>query len=68
MMSADVTREEALREADETLERMLQSGDEKVFGEARRPDGTIDIPRLVAAAIRARERLADWIMANKPVK
>ena len=63
-----MTREEALREADDTIEKLLQSGDEKLFAEARRADGSVDVDRLAAAAMKTRERLADWIMANKEPK
>jgi hypothetical protein len=59
-----VSREEALKLADAELERLLRSGDQQVFEAARGSDGRIDQARIVAAAIRARERLADKIMAE----
>jgi hypothetical protein len=60
-----MTREEALRQADETLEALIKSGDEAIFAEATGPDGRVDTMKVALAAMRARERLADKIMSGE---
>lgn len=57
-----MTRAEALKEADDALTALIASGDEAIFKEVTRPDGTVDQVKLVTAALRARERLADSIL------
>lgn len=57
-----MTRAEALKQADDTLTALIASGDEEIFKEVTRPDGTVDQVLLVASALRARERLADSIL------
>ena len=59
-----MTRAEALKQADDTLTALIASGDEEIFKEVTRPDGTVDHVMLVAAALRARERLADSILLD----
>jgi hypothetical protein len=57
-----MTRGEALAEADRLLDGLIRSGDEAIYKAARLPDGSVDQEALVAAALRARERLADKLM------
>ncbi len=57
-------RTEALRLADEYLERLIASGDAAIFEAARGPDGTVDTSKIAAGAMRARERLADEFIAE----
>jgi hypothetical protein len=57
-----MTREEALKEADAVLERLLASGDEQIFKAATDAGGKVNYVKLVHACIRARERIADKIM------
>jgi hypothetical protein len=62
-----MTREEALKLAEDILEDVLRSGEGAVFDAARRSDGTIDQAKIVVAAVRAREKLADIIMKDPTV-
>lgn len=59
-----MTMAEALRQADETLEKLIASGDPVIMEAARGPDGKIDQEKLASAAMRARWRLAEKIMAE----
>lgn len=63
-----MTREDALKLADKIIEDLLSSGEEALFHAARKADGTVDQAKLVAAALRARERIADNIMNDEPKK
>ncbi len=58
-----MTREEALKEADATIESLLKSGDKTLF-DAATINGILDSSLLVAAALRARDRLADKIIED----
>lgn len=60
-----MTRAEALRQADEVLEQLLRSGDEKLFEAARRPDGQVDTIKLAMAAASVREKIADKIQRGE---
>ena len=60
-----MTREEALKQADIVLEELLRSGDEKLFEEARGPNGQIDTIKLAMAAASAREKIADKIQRGE---
>lgn len=57
----EMTRAEVLKQADEVIEALLRSGDEKLFNTARDASGNVDKAKLVQAAMRTRERLADKI-------
>jgi hypothetical protein len=57
-----MNREDALREADIILQKLLASGDEGIFAAATDASGKIDHVKLVSAALRARERIADKIL------
>jgi uncharacterized protein YqhQ len=59
-----MTRQEALRQADSVIEQLLANGDEAIFNACRGPDGRIDQMKVVAAAMSAREKLADQYMAE----
>jgi hypothetical protein len=59
-----LTRAEALKEADTILESLIASGDERIFASCRGADGKVDQGRMISAALRAREKLADSIMAD----
>lgn len=63
-MAQTMTRDEALKAADEILLALMADGDPAIMEAARGPDGRIDQTRLVRAAMRARERLADRLMAE----
>jgi hypothetical protein len=55
-------RKTALELATQDIEALLKAGDERIFEAARRPDGTIDQMRLVAASMRATVKLAEKYM------
>lgn len=59
-----MTREDALKKADEVLLALLESGDERIFDLGITPDG-IDYLKVASAAWRAREKLADKIQAGE---
>lgn len=54
-----MTKERALAKAEAEVEKLLRSGDPAIFNVVKRPDGTIDRGKLIAAAIRATLRLAE---------
>lgn len=58
-----MTREEALRQADDTLTELVRSGDPAIM-EAATVNGRVDQGRLALAMLRARQRLADKIQAE----
>jgi hypothetical protein len=64
-VSQAMTRDEALKQADDILEALLRSGNEKIFEACRGPDGRIDQTRLAKAAMRAREKIAAKILAEE---
>ena len=59
-----MNREESLKEADRILEDLIKSGDSAIFDASRSPDGIVKNLELVAAAMRAREKLADIIIRD----
>ena len=59
-----MTRQDALKAADEIIQRLVTSGDEAIFAAARDASGAVDHAKLVAACMRAREKLADKIMTE----
>ncbi len=59
-----MTREEALKQADELLLHLVSSGDSQIMDAVRSADGGIDHVRLVTHCMNARERLADRLMAE----
>ena len=59
-----MTREQALAEADKLLLSMIRSGDPAIMESARGPDGRVDQTKIARAAMSARERLADQILAE----
>ncbi len=60
-----MTRQEALERADALIVPLLRDGDQQIFDAARRPNGTIDMQLLMEAALRARQRIADEILAGR---
>lgn len=54
-----MTREQALAIADQHLTTLIASGNEQIFAAAGNDQG-----KIVAAAMRAREELADRLMAD----
>jgi hypothetical protein len=60
-----MTRDEALRQADDVLLALLRSGDPEINRAARGPDGRVDLALLAGAGLRAREKIADQIQAGE---
>lgn len=58
-----MTRKEALSQADDLLTALVAAGDPAIF-EAATVNGRVDQGMLVAAMLRARERMADQILAE----
>lgn len=60
-----MTRQEALRQADDVLLALIRSGDPDIMAAVRGPDGRVDQALLVATSLRVREKIADKIQAGE---
>lgn len=61
----DMTRQEALSQADDVLLALIRSGDPEIMAAVRGPDGLVDQAKLVATSMRVREKIADKIQAGE---
>lgn len=60
-----MTREEALKQADDILLELIRVGDPEIMAACRGADGQINLVKLTEAAVQARERIADQIQAGE---
>jgi hypothetical protein len=59
-----MTRDQAMKMAEEQIMAVIRSGNAEVYEAARGADGRIDKIKLTLAAVRATEKLADILMSE----